>query len=380
MNYRHFILPLLVFALFSCSEQEKKKRSIAQKLDSLLLSESAENNFNGTLVVGNKDEILFQKATGIANRVWDVPFQLATRSRICSVSKSFVAALILKAVEEGKLSLDDKVVDLIDPSIYSGNFHPDMTLHHLLTHTSGLSHYEADSTLTKDNFKMFKRQHFTGEQYIDYISQIDPRSNPGENFYYSSLGYFILAYVLEEVYQEPFATLLEEKICKPLGLDDTFSPTANENIHKHVAEGYKQDENNQWIRNHFLDESLGTGIYSSSIDLYKWGVAVYDTNFLSAASRKLMLTNHLSDITPRVSYGYGWAVFDGKGEYDMGNLEIKQPYIIHGGNTEGYKSMLVNINQGEYIFAFLINSGEKINEMELAKKITNTLINSKNEN
>jgi len=373
MKYPHFIILIFVLALFSCSKESRQKKNITQILDSLLLSEITKNNFNGTIVVGNKDEILFQKAIGTANRVWDVSFRLGTRSSICSVSKSFIATLILIAVEERKLSLDDKVLDLIDSNIYEGGFHPDMTLHHLLTHTSGLSHYEADSTLTKDNFKMFKRQHFTREEYIDYISQIKPRNNPGESFYYSSLGYFILAYVLEDVYQQSFAALLKHKICKPLGLDDTFSPTANENVHQRIAEGYKLNDNNQWIRNHFIDESLGKDIYSSSIDLYKWGIAMYDTNFLSTKSRERMLTNYLSDIEPHISYGYGWVIFDGKGEYEMGNLGIDQPYIIHGGNTEGYKSMLVNINKGEYIIAFLTNTGEQINEMKLVRKITHIL-------
>ncbi|BDD12101.1 serine hydrolase (plasmid) [Fulvitalea axinellae] len=373
MNYRYFFLLVLFPAMFSCSKEPGQRKNTTQKLDSLMLSENIKSHFNGSLVVGNKDGILYQKAIGVANRVWDVPFRLDTRSKICSIDKSFIAALVLKATEEGKLSLDDRLVNLIDSDIYGGSFHPEITLHHLLTHTSGLSHYEADSALSRDNFKMFKRQHFSKKEFIDYISRIKPKSAPGEGVYYSSLSYFILAYVLERAYHQPFASLLENKISRPLGLEGTFCSNSSENIYQRVAEGYKQDKNDKWIRNHFLDESLGTNIYSSSIDLYKWGAAMYDSDFLSAKSRERMLSNHLSDISPRISYGYGWVIFDGKGKYEMGDLGIEKPYIIHGGNTEGYKSMLVNINRGEHVFAFLCNSGERINEMELARKITNIL-------
>ena len=76
----------------------------------------------------------------------------------------------------------------------------------------------------------------------------------------------------------------------------------------------------------------------------------------------------------RISYGYGW-VLVGAGEKSMmGDLGITKPYIIHGGKTDGYKAMLININGGEYVISFLSNVGGRTQEMELAQKIVNILI------
>jgi hypothetical protein len=95
--------------------------------------------------------------------------------------------------------------------------------------------------------------------------------------------------------------------------------------------------------------------------------------FISKASYRLMTTNHLKKIEGNISYGYGFVVFDG-GEYAMGNLGIDEEYIIHGGRTEGYKSMLVNVNNGELILAFLTNVGNQVNEIELTQTILKTII------
>lgn len=94
----------------------------------------------------------------------------------------------------------------------------------------------------------------------------------------------------------------------------------------------------------------------------------------------IMQTNHLAEISPMTSYGYGWVVFDGKKQYEMGNLMINQKYLIHGGATEGYKSLLVNIEGGAYIIALLSNVGDQTNEMKLAQKILKILNNFNHEN
>ena len=89
-----------------------------------------------------------------------------------------------------------------------------------------------------------------------------------------------------------------------------------------------------------------------------------------------MKTNHVKDVDINISYGYGWVVFDGAGAYQMGNLNVDRNYIIHGGSTEGFKSMLINIEQGQFIIAFLANTGNQTHEMELAKSISEILIDS----
>ncbi|MFC4874596.1 serine hydrolase domain-containing protein [Negadavirga shengliensis] len=367
----------------SCTEQKRKNiDSQTLRLDSLFNHEHISGRFDGTVVIGKKGVILYEKAIGISNRVWNIPMRLDHRFDICSINKSFVATLILIAVEEGRLSLDDRLVDHLEVFSYSGKFNPDITIHQMLTHTSGLPDYgQTQPDLSENLFRMFKRKHFTNAEYVDFISNVQAVNDPGVQFYYSNFAYHLLIILLEGLYQLPFPELLDQKLCKPLGLLHTFSTVSNGEVFEKMVEGYNYEETtDSWKRNQFIDLTLGRRIFSTAHDLYLWGLAMDSPSILSVESARLMHANHLKDITYEFSYGYGWVVFDGKRPYRMGDLGIDRKYIIHGGATEGFKSMLINIENGEYIVAFLANTGDQTNEMELAKKIANILINSENEN
>ena len=379
-------LLLLCILLLSCGEKEQKDDArlspLVSRIDSLLIHENREDRFHGTMVIGIRDSIIYSKAIGVANRVWDIPMQLEHRFDIASLNKSFLAAMVLLAVQEGKLNLNDKLRELLKNYKYSGRFDPNITIHHLLTHTAGLPDYDRlSAAYANNNYLRFKRLHLSDAEYVDFISQLAAVGQPGEQFYYSNFAYHLLAIMLEDAYQKPFPELLEEKICKPLQLSSTFAATSNQQVHKDVVEGYNYDEESkQWERNNFIDLNLGRRIFSSAPDLHKWAVAMNNESLLTKESLAMMQTNHLADIAPGVSYGYGWAVFDGKKQYQMGNLMIDQRYLIHGGATEGYKSLLVNIEEGAYIIALLSNAGSQTNEIALAQKVINILTNPKHEN
>lgn len=382
MKKHHVFVVCLMMCLWSCKKQASSPRgTLAIRLDSLLTSEHDSGRFDGTIVIGTQDSILYQQAIGIANRVWDIPMHLSDRFDICSLDKSFVAMLILQAIEEGKLSLESHLIDLLNTFPYSGTFDSRITIHQLLTHTSGLAHYEhLPAELHEDWFRPFKRKHFTNAAYIDFISTMPTVGAPGAQFYYSSFGYHLLAIILEETYQKSYGELLDEKICKPLHLDHTFSTTANREVHPSMVEAYNYEvSTGNYLRNHFIDLTLGRRTFSTSSDLYKWAKEMSAPSLLSKESALLMQTNHLKDLTPDISYGYGWAVFDGQGRYHMGDLGTDRKYIIHGGATEGFRSMLVNLENGRYIIAFLTNIGDRVDELELTKKITQLLISSEND-
>ena len=379
MYANKIFLILLISAVFSCTDQrtEHTEGRLQQKLNSLIEQEHDLNLFDGTVVVGDNDSIIFSKAIGTSNRVWDVPLKLNHRFDICSINKSFVAAMILLASEEDKINLDDRLVDVISNHPYVGNFDEKITIHQLLTHTSGIPDYNGvGGELSASGYRSFKRLHFSNDEYVDFISKLSPLYEPGEDFYYSNFAYHLLTIILEDIYQRPFSELLQTMICKPLNMDETFSTTSNEAVHSNVAEAYIYNKaEDRWNRNAFIDLTLGRRVFSSVRDLYKWGKAMNDNSLLNEHSTALMQKNHLSAISPDLSYGYGWVVFDGEGTYMMGDLDIDKKYIIHGGNTEGYKSMLVNIEQGEFIIAMLSNTGNQTNEILLTQRIVQILIN-----
>ena len=287
-----------------------------------------------------------------------------------------IAALVLKAEEEGKLHLEDRLVDLLSGFSYEGNFHPEITLHHLLSHSSGLPDYDGVSeALRRDQFLSFKRLRFTNESYVDFISKIEPINKPEQQFYYSNFAYHLLPILLEETYQKPFSELLKEKLTRPLGLEHTVSKSNNEIVIPKLAQAYNyQEGTGQWHQNQFIDLSLGRRIFSTASDLNRWAQVMDNPGWLSAVSLELMQQNHLAEIDEKFSYGYGWVVIDDENKSRMIDLGIEQPYIIHGGSTEGYKAMLININQGTYVISFLSNVGNRTHERELAQEIVNILI------
>ena len=372
---RNTILFIYLFSIATIS-CDRDKGSIHESgwhksVENIIIAENEKNQFDGTIVIGSKDEIKFKYAIGTADRTWNIEISNNTRFDIASLNKSFQAALILKAVEENRLSLNDKLIDFF-PNL---QFDSTISIHHLLTHTSGLPDYDAvNEDFKADNFKAFKRLTFDNPDYASFISQLEPLSGSGEQFHYSNFGYHLLAIILEKVYQKPFPDLIKEKICKPYQLEHTFSETNNRNIHREIAEGYTYSEkDSSYLRNNFIDLTLGRRIFSTSVDLYKWSRLLMSGEFISKESYDLMTTNHLVDIEKDISYGYGFVVFDG-GEYKMGNLGINKNYIIHGGATEGYKSILVNINDGELIIALLSNIGNRTNELKLTETIIKNVI------
>lgn len=384
-NYPYTIYFVLVFItsfLYACKQQKGELPSYQGSLaeiNALLLNESEEGRFSGTIVIGNKDKILYEKAFGIADRQWDIPMNPDYAFDIASVNKSMIAALLVIADHEGRLRLNGRLVNALDSYSYSGSFDEDIRLQQLLTHTSGLPDYNAvNSKLSANNYRAFKRKHFDNEEYVDFISQLSAVGEPGEQFHYSNFAYHLACIILEDAYEVPFGELLEQKILRPLDMRQTYSTTDNSLIKKHLAEGYLY-ENGDWERNPFIDLSLGRRVFSTAGDLYKWASALSDERLFNQEMRDEIKVNRLNDITNDISYGLGWVVFNEGDTFNMGNLQLDKSYIIHGGSTDGYKSILININNGEWVISLLANSGNRTQEMKLAQKIAQILNDTRNE-
>lgn len=382
MNKSIFLL--LIFLsnlLIGCKPKTtfKENENHLKKIDSLFKVHLEKDFFNGGVVISKNTKTIYENYFGIADRTWNIPFDKNIKLDIASLNKSMISALVLKAVEENKLHLEDKLVNLLSGFSYEGSFHSDITLHHMLSHSSGLPDYaNVTEDLKENNFLKLKRLRFTNEEYVNFISKLKPISEPAKQFYYSNFAYHLIAIIIADVYKKPFKQVLEEKLTLPLGLHNTISEDKNEVIIPNLAKAYNyHEETKQWLENPFIDLSLNRRIFSTVSDLNKWAQAIDHPDWLSKNSLKLMKQNHLREISKNISYGYGWVIFDSENKSEMGDLGISKPYIIHGGSTDGFKSMLININEGEYVISLLSNVGSRTNEMELAKKITNILLKNK---
>src|ERR1700690_1620076 len=201
-----------------------------------------------------------------------------TRFQIASISKQFTAVAVLVLVRQGRLAVDDQVTRWFPdgPDGWAG-----VTVHHLLSHTSGLGHWD-------DFPEIDVYAGLDGGQLLATVLARPLLSAPGQRFHYSSLGFCPLARIVEEVSCRPYARFVTEELFEPAGLADTFagSPAGR----PHVASGHTDGTP---VPSYELDlTGKGAGdIYSTVTDLDRWNQRM-PTVLLDDQSRRLMFTGH----------------------------------------------------------------------------------------
>lgn len=304
----------------------------------------------GVSVIFSKDgEILYHAGFGNADIGNRVPFKKYTKSRIGSITKQFVSAAILKLLEEGKLKLDDDLHKFL-PAFPRGD---EVTIHHLLSHTSGIRSYTG-----KQDFIKRVTSQIDNEGLLEYFIEEDYDFNPGEGWLYNNSGYFLLGYIVELTTGKTLEEYLNESFFGPIGMEDTgihdiFTVLENE------AYGYafRRNKYHKAI-NWNMSWAAGAGaIYSTVYDLYLWNEALFNGQVLDMSSLDLAWTPVVLDdgSIPEspYSYGYGWAIKDYRG--------IK--VIEHGGGLHGFLADLKRFVELDATVAVLQNCSPPPAEM-----------------
>ena len=174
--------------------------------------------FSGSVLVAKKGKIIFKEAYGESDRVKKISNTIETKYGIGSVTKQFTAMLIMQLVEEKRLKLQDTIGKYLP--YLSKEKASQITIHQLLSHTSGISHYDGLPAIGV-SLKAFGNTNYTPKALAKLIDRTRLVSTPGTEYYYSSLGYDLLGAILEEVTGKSFSELLDEKIVRPLKLKNT---------------------------------------------------------------------------------------------------------------------------------------------------------------
>ena len=280
--------------------------------------------FSGAILVAEHGEVLYAGGSGLADASWGLPNTPDTRFRIGSVTKQFTAALVLQLVEEGRLDLDAPVTRYLpDYPAASGDR---ITLHHLLSHTSGIPDITSLPTFAAE----IERDAFTPDSLMTVFSGLDLVFEPGKGAAYSSSGYIVLGAILERVTGEPYARLLQERLLGPLGLHDTVYDDGRSVIPR-MAQGYTRVAGTL-ERAEYIDPSVpyAAGMMVSTVhDLQRWAEALYRGDpFQHPETAERMRT----PVTGPVAYGL--MVYD----QPVGALAV--PTVIHGGAIPGFTSAL----------------------------------------
>src|SRR5437016_2233614 len=321
----------------------------ADRVDDYLKKEMAGHHIPGVaLTITQNGKIVKTAAYGLANLELNVPVKPETVFEIGSITKQFTAAGILVLQQDGQLSVDDKISRYLKGTPESW---ANITVRHLLTHTSGLKSYTG-----LDGFALTK--HLTQEQFIKAIGAHPLEFQPGTSWKYCNTGFNLLGYIIENVSGKHYWEYMRERIFKPLGMNQMTDRLPGEII-PNRADGYEQT-NHVWINRDFdLTEVFSAGAIASTVgDLAKWNAALDGNSLLKGGTKEEMWTPAKLDGGKETKYGFGWFIDTVEGHKNIG----------HGGSTSGFSASIQRFPHDRLTVIILTNTDEQI-ATTLAKKI-----------
>ncbi len=311
------------------------------EIDALIQTYNDSGTFNGTVLVAENGKVIYKKGFGPANREWDIPNKPDTKFRLGSITKQFTSMLILQLVEQGKLDLQGKLSDILP--YYRKDTGSQVTIHHLLTHTSGIPSY----TGMPDFFAEVSRNPYPVEKFVKEYCSGDLQFEPGSKFLYNNSGYFLLGAVIENITRKTYEEIVMEKIFLPLGMKNS-GYDRHEPIIPNRASGYSITFDG-CVNAPYLDMSLpyaAGSLYSTVDDLYIWDQALYTEKLLSAEMKTLMFTPYMTN------YGYGWNIR----KINLPTMKEKLTSISHGGGINGFSTWIERLVDERHLIVLLNNT------------------------
>jgi CubicO group peptidase (beta-lactamase class C family) len=325
-----------------------KKLSEAEVTESLtayLEGLAKQDKFSGVVLIARDGKPFFVKAYGLADKSKNLPNNPETKFNLGSMNKMFTAVAIAQLVEQGKLSFDDKVGKIL-PDYPNKEVASKVTIHHLLTHTSGLgSYWNAKFDARRATIK-------TVADYLTLFADEPLLFEPGARFDYSNSGYIVLGAIIEKVAGQNYYDYVREHIYKPAGMKNTDAYQITEAT-PNLAMGYTslgpddeptsgpRRENTQTRPNR---GGPAGGGYSTVEDLLRFATALRDHQLLSAKSTEMLATGKV-DMGRGSKYGYGF------GEQQMNGYRI----YGHNGGAPGIGSDLSIFEEPGYVAVVMTN-------------------------
>ncbi len=300
-----------------------------EKLDTYFETLASNNKLMGSITMANDGKIIYQKAFGYANIDQKIPLSSDSRFRVGSITKMFTAALIFKAIEEGKIKLDQKI-DSFFPELENSKM---ISISQLMNHRSGVHSFTSDPDYLSWNTEFRSRESLYGT-ILKGRSDFEPNTKAN----YSNSNYVLLTWILEDLYEETYSELLSKYITEPLQLANTYVGKKT-SIDDNEAFSYKFV--GKWIKEPETDMSipLGAGaIVSTTEDLTKFIEGLFAKKIISTQSLELM--KEMID-----NYGRGMFKYPFHDRFSYG----------HTGGIDEFRSMLGYFPEEKLSMAISVN-------------------------
>lgn len=301
-----------------------------QKLDEYFKALDENHKVMGSFAIADKGKLVYTNTIGFADVESKKKADINTIYRIGSITKTFTAVLVMKAIEDKKLTLDTKLSQFF-PNIKNAE---KITIENLLTHRSGIHNF------TDDNLYLtYYTQPITQEKLVSIIEKAGSDFEPGSKFQYSNSNYSLLTYILEKVYKKSYAELIEKAIINPLNLKYT-KVGGKIDVSNNIANSYTY-EGNTYVKSPETDMSVPSGagaIISTPSDLIA---------FMNGLTSGKLISQESLDKMKKFKDGYGFGLVEVPFNQKKG--------FGHNGGIDEFHSTLYYFPDGEKTFSMVTN-------------------------
>ena len=321
------------------AEPPLTEKEAVGEIRALLAKVKEKDWYSGTVLVAKGSNILLTDFAGEASKAFHVPNNIDTKFNLGSMNKMFTSVAVARLVEAGKLAFDDPIGKWVDETWLPKDVTSEITVRHLITHTSGLGSY-FNEAYQKSSRALFRKL----DDYKPLIKDDRPAFEPGERFQYSNTGMFLLGVIIEKVTGEDYFEHIRKAVYAPAGMTDSDCYEMDYPV-ENLAVGYSPDLKSpyKWQNNlykHVIKGGPAGGGFSTVKDLHGFALALLSDKLISRRMRDLMWTDFKGS-----NYGYGFTVVQSPGGKAVG----------HSGGFDGINSQLDIYVDSGYIVAAMAN-------------------------
>jgi len=320
-------------------------KNVSKKLDSVFKCINKRHDFHGSVLVAKNGKLIYSNSYGYADFSKKTKLDEHSVFQLASVSKQFTAASILILYEKGQLKLEDKVIEYFPEFPYK-----EITIQHLLNHTSGLPKY-----FWLAEHKWQKEKAPVNSEMMELISEykLPLFFRAGSRFDYSNTGYFVLASLVEKISNKDYSEFLETNIFKPLQMNNSFVYRFGQDaIHENQLSGYRLYRGWRHIKISGTVNDAITGdknVYSTTDDLFKWINGLNSGKIISKNALDKMYTKGITKYGRKIPYGFGFRIDDKNSE----------KIIYHNGKWNGFSTSIKQYTDSDLVIITLEHSNYK---------------------
>lgn len=297
MKIKSFLVLLALLLSFNITSGQ----SLEKQIDAIFTEAYPADKPGATVLISKDDKVIYRKAFGLANLELNVPMKPENVLELASITKQFTGVAILMLMEQGKLNLQDPLSKFID-DYPKGN---EITIHHLLIHTSGIKSY----TSIPEFIKM-ARTDMTPTELIGHFKDLPMDFEPGERYAYNNSAYILLGYIIEQISGLSYEEFIHKNIFDKLGMKNSYYGSRSKII-PNRAYGYQPDTQGGLKNADYLSMTLpyAAGSLMSTVDdMFLWNKAIHHNTLISEKSKQLAFTNYTLNNGRPINYGYGWGI------------------------------------------------------------------------